>query len=112
MLTYSFADEKVTKDSSLNLVVHHPRFGIALKQRMDELGIECIVQYRDTEGKKKLSATARMWPRSTPWILSGSTLRKRGAAHSRCSIGTSKLEELCENGRTRRGGCRRISNGR
>ena len=52
MLTYSFADEKVTKDSSLNLVVHHPRFGIALKERMDELGIECIVQYRDAGGKK------------------------------------------------------------
>ncbi len=52
MLTYSFADEKATKDSSLNLVVHHPRFGIALKERMDELGIECIVQYRDAGGKK------------------------------------------------------------
>lgn len=52
MLTYSFADEKVTKDSALNLVVHHPRFGIALKERMDELGIECIVQYRDVEGRR------------------------------------------------------------
>jgi hypothetical protein len=54
LLTYSYADEMVTKDSSLNLVVHHPRFGIALKERMDELGIECIVQYRNTEGKKTI----------------------------------------------------------
>lgn len=48
-LEYSFADERVTSDSSLGLVVHHPRFGIALKERMDELGIECIVQYRNPE---------------------------------------------------------------
>jgi acetyl esterase/lipase len=49
LLLYSFADEEVTKDSPLNLVVHHPKFGTALKERMDELGIECIVQYRDAE---------------------------------------------------------------
>jgi acetyl esterase/lipase len=46
LLLYSFANEEVTADSSLNLVVHHPKFGIALKERMDMLGIECIVQYR------------------------------------------------------------------
>jgi hypothetical protein len=51
MLVYSFADEEVTNESSLNLVVHHPKFGIALKERMDELGIECIVQYRDENGR-------------------------------------------------------------
>jgi hypothetical protein len=28
-------------------VVHHPRFGIALKERMEKLGIECEVVYRD-----------------------------------------------------------------
>ena len=31
----------------LGLAVHHPRFGIALKERMDKLGIECQVVYRD-----------------------------------------------------------------
>jgi acetyl esterase/lipase len=49
LLTYSFADEKVTNESNLGLVVHHPRFGIALKERMDRLGIECVVIYRDAE---------------------------------------------------------------
>jgi acetyl esterase/lipase len=47
LLTYSLADEPVTNQSNLNLVVHHPRFGIALKEQMDELGIECVVIYRD-----------------------------------------------------------------
>jgi hypothetical protein len=37
----------VTNESPLNLVVHHPRFGIALKDEMDKLGIECVVMYRD-----------------------------------------------------------------
>ena len=40
------------KDTSLGLIVHHPKFGIALKERLDELGIECVVQYLDEpEGK-------------------------------------------------------------
>lgn len=45
-LSYSFADEACTATSNLNLVVHHPRFGISLKERMDALGIECVVQYK------------------------------------------------------------------
>jgi acetyl esterase len=53
LLLYSFADEDVTKDSSLNLVVHHPKFGIALKEQMDKLGIECVVQYLDSKGQSK-----------------------------------------------------------
>jgi hypothetical protein len=52
LLLYSFPDEAVTKDSSLNLVVHHPKFGIALKEQMDDLGIECIVQYRDEKSAR------------------------------------------------------------
>jgi carboxylesterase type B len=51
LLLYSFANEEVTNTSSLNLVVHHPKFGIALKEQMDDLGIECIVQYRDENGQ-------------------------------------------------------------
>ena len=49
LLHYSFANEDVTNESNLGLVVHHPKFGIALKERMDKLGIECVVQYRDDE---------------------------------------------------------------
>jgi acetyl esterase/lipase len=45
-LAYSFADEKCDATSNLGLVVHHPRFGIALKERMDALGIDCVVQYK------------------------------------------------------------------
>jgi acetyl esterase/lipase len=47
LLTYSYADEEVTNRSDLGLVVHHPRFGIALKERMGKLGIECEVVSRD-----------------------------------------------------------------
>lgn len=49
LLTYTFANEEVTTKSSLGLIVHHPKFGIALKEKLDELGIECVVQYRDPQ---------------------------------------------------------------
>ncbi len=50
LLDYRFADEEVDANSPLGLVVHHPKFGIALKERLDELGIECVVQYLDRPG--------------------------------------------------------------
>lgn len=50
LLMYSYANEDVDAKSSLNLVVHHPKLGIALKERMDKLGVECIVQYLDRPG--------------------------------------------------------------
>jgi len=46
MLIYTYMNEEVTATSNLGLVVHHPKFGIALKEQMDKLGIECVVQYR------------------------------------------------------------------
>lgn len=52
LLIYRYPNKEVTSESPLNLVVHHPKFGIALKQRMDALGIECIVQYRDSETRR------------------------------------------------------------
>jgi acetyl esterase/lipase len=51
LLTYSYANEEVTATSNLGLVVHHPKLGIALKEQMDKLGIECVVQYRGPEGR-------------------------------------------------------------
>jgi len=45
MLVYSVPNEPVTDATSLNALVHHPLHGITLKQRMDELGLECIVVY-------------------------------------------------------------------
>ncbi|MFB3826289.1 MAG: hypothetical protein ACE15B_05945 [Bryobacteraceae bacterium] len=38
----------------VQIVVHHPRFGIALKQRMDRLGIECVVQYPGQPGGERV----------------------------------------------------------
>lgn len=52
LLSYSYANEDVTSTSDLGLVVHHPKLGIALKEQMDKLGIECIVQYRGSEGNQ------------------------------------------------------------
>jgi len=47
LLMYSYPNKKVTKETPLGLIVHHPRFGIALKEQLDKLGIECIVQYEE-----------------------------------------------------------------
>jgi acetyl esterase/lipase len=49
MLDYGFTNEKVDGNTTLDHIVHHPKFGIALKELMDPLGIECIVQYLDKE---------------------------------------------------------------
>jgi acetyl esterase/lipase len=52
LMNYSYQNVDVTNSSDLGLVVHHPKLGIALKEQMDKLGIECIVQYRAAEGNK------------------------------------------------------------
>ncbi len=52
LLNYSYTNPDVTSTSDLGLVVHHPKLGIALKEQMDRLGVECIVQYRAAEGNK------------------------------------------------------------
>lgn len=53
LLNYNLPNEEVTERTSLNQIVHHPRFGIALKEQMDKLGIDCIVQYLGhPEGKR------------------------------------------------------------
>jgi acetyl esterase/lipase len=49
LMNYSYENVDVTNSSDLGLVVHHPKLGIALKEQMDKLGIECIVQYRSSE---------------------------------------------------------------
>ncbi len=50
LLSYSYPNAEVTEQTPLGLIVHHPKFGIALKQRCDSLGIECIVQYTERKG--------------------------------------------------------------
>jgi acetyl esterase/lipase len=49
-LSYNRADEPCDAATNVDLVVHHPRLGIALKEQMDKLGIECIVRYRGQAG--------------------------------------------------------------
>ncbi|MBC8325424.1 MAG: alpha/beta hydrolase [Verrucomicrobia subdivision 3 bacterium] len=44
--TYGSADSPVTEKTNPNQWVHHPRLGIELKEAMDQLGIECHVQYK------------------------------------------------------------------
>lgn len=51
LLSYSYANEPVDATSNLSLVVHHPKLGLALKERMDALGIECTVQYKGLTGQ-------------------------------------------------------------
>lgn len=55
LLSYSYANEEVTGTSNLGLVVHHPKLGLALKERMDALGIECAVQYKGSPAEKRVS---------------------------------------------------------
>ena len=39
-----YASEMDTKITSQGIGIHHPRFGKALKEKMDKLGIECEVR--------------------------------------------------------------------
>ena len=55
LLSYGYPNEEVTATAELGLVVHHPKLGLALKQRMDALGIECVVQYKDQPGATRTS---------------------------------------------------------
>jgi len=44
-LTYAVPNLPVDEETSPNIWVHHPVFGIMLKKQMDRLGIECYVWY-------------------------------------------------------------------
>jgi hypothetical protein len=46
-MDYSGGDVPADDSTSLGVIVHHPRLGLALQERMQELGLECIVNYRD-----------------------------------------------------------------
>jgi hypothetical protein len=52
LLDYSYPNEEVDANTSLGHMVHHPKFGIALKEKFDSLGIECIVQYPKMESEQ------------------------------------------------------------
>ncbi len=54
MLNYSATNRDADPEVDLGLVVHHPRFGILLKEEADRLGIECVVQYRKSEDSNEI----------------------------------------------------------
>ena len=44
---YGLPNTQLDEDATPSQVAHHPRYGVHLKQRMDELGIECVLIYPD-----------------------------------------------------------------
>jgi acetyl esterase len=46
MLYYPQPNTPLPKNSAGGRHIHHPKFGIVLKQRMDKLGIECVLKLR------------------------------------------------------------------
>ncbi len=54
MLGYSRPNTPVNENTDKSTVVHHPLFGVALKVRMDALGVECVVYYRDPTSRKRV----------------------------------------------------------
>ena len=46
LLFYSQADTPLPPNSGGNLHIHHPKFGKVLKEKLDKLGVECIVKLR------------------------------------------------------------------
>jgi carboxylesterase type B len=53
-LTYGFGDVPINENTPIGTIVHHPKFGIVLKERMDKLGIECVLVYPDQPGEGNL----------------------------------------------------------
>lgn len=48
---YSVADNPLTAKSTTSDAIHHPGFGVALKEAMDKLKIECRLRHKD-DGEK------------------------------------------------------------
>ena len=46
-LWYVTPDLPMTPELSAGEGIHHPKFGRLLKERMDALGVECVVRYRE-----------------------------------------------------------------
>ncbi|MBM3477041.1 MAG: esterase [Armatimonadetes bacterium] len=44
---YQQANDPLPPNAPGSLFIHHPKFGEVLKEKMDELGIECIVRFRE-----------------------------------------------------------------
>lgn len=55
LLSYTYPNDPVDATSNLALVVHHPKLGLALKEQMDALDIECTVQYKGQTGQTPIA---------------------------------------------------------
>jgi len=47
MLFYPQANKPLPPNSGGGQHIHHPKFGIVLKEKLDKLGVECIVKFRE-----------------------------------------------------------------
>ena len=47
ILSYTEPNAPLPADARAGQGIHHPRFGAALKARLDPLGVECILRHRD-----------------------------------------------------------------
>jgi hypothetical protein len=45
ILFYAEPDEPLPADAKPGQGIHHPRFGAALKAKLDPLGVECLVRH-------------------------------------------------------------------
>lgn len=44
---YSIPNKPLTSDSTVSDAIHHPEFGVILKEEMDKLKIECKIRHKD-----------------------------------------------------------------
>jgi len=62
MVTYIHPNTPLAANSSGKEYVHHPRFGLVLKEKLDSLGIECVLELlgdRPKEGRQRQQGGAR-----------------------------------------------------
>ena len=59
-LFYSVANKPLTPETKIGDRVHHPAFGFYLKERMDKVGVECVLRLaEDYQGKGESPPVAR-----------------------------------------------------
>ncbi|MHC4779564.1 MAG: hypothetical protein ACYTFG_13405, partial [Planctomycetota bacterium] len=54
LLFYPQANTPLPKNASGGKYIHHPKFGEVLKERMDALGVKCVLKYREDYEQKTL----------------------------------------------------------
>jgi hypothetical protein len=52
-LYYPQPNDPLPENSPGKLHIHHPKFGIVLKEKMDALGIECVLKIEDEDQEMK-----------------------------------------------------------